>query len=354
MDPWGLLESLERPVCLVGNDQKHQLADIALGSHECLEIYVGDIDSQRAIAPFILSRPMGRTRAYLKIQDGCNAFCSYCVVPYVRGRSRSLPPDLVFEQVDVMAGNSVREIIVTGIHVGQYGLDLEKPFPLPALLAALCRRHPDIRFRLRSIEPHEITEELLKWAADTPNFCPHWHVPLQSGSDAILKAMNRRYTASEYRERIFTIRSLFPDAAIGADALVGFPGEGPEEFQATLRLLEELPVTYVHAFPYSKRPGTASFGIRETVTNREKAGRVRKLRGIGGEKRLAFYKSQTDMVRPCLIEERDRKSGMPRGTTDNYLPVVITDRAWKASLKNRVLPVRITGFGPEGLTGRAG
>ena len=337
-----ILDALSWDVCLVGNDQKHLLPSLALNKENCLEFYVGDVNKATQIAPFTGRKPMGRTRAYLKIQDGCNAFCSYCIVPYARGRSRSLPKEMIHEQLRLYEQDGIKEVVLTGIHVGMYGKDLEDGVDLLDLLKEISRTYPYIRFRLSSIEPNEISHEMLLWAKEANNFAHHWHIPLQSGSDKILSAMNRHYNAELYKELIMKTRSLFPDAAIGADVLLGFPGEKEIDFKKTIDLIDSLPLTYVHAFPYSKRPFTQASGMPEIATKAEKSQRVKAVRALGEEKKLRFYSSLTGTTHECLVEKRDKATGLMKGTTSNYIPVHILNSENFENLENQMVNIEIS------------
>ncbi|MGQ9499003.1 MAG: tRNA (N(6)-L-threonylcarbamoyladenosine(37)-C(2))-methylthiotransferase MtaB [Dissulfurimicrobium sp.] len=335
-----LMDTMPRTLCLVGNDQKYAIPDIALKDLGCLEVYVGDISRVKEIAPFFIKTPFERTRAFVRIQDGCNAFCSYCIVPYTRGRSRSLEPVSVYKQVAVLARSGVKEMVLTGIHIGLYGRDLSVGTTLLGLLQELCRQFPDIRFRLSSIEPTEVNDEMISWAASTPNFCHHWHISLQSGSSKVLAAMNRHYSPERFARLIMDIKTLMPDAAIGTDILVGFPVEDETEFLKTLSLLEELPITYVHAFPFSKRPGTLASAMKDIVTHEEKARRIGMVRALGEKKRRQFWTSQLGKTFNCLIEQKTGSDGLWHGFTENYIPVSIKNET-QEGLRNMLLPVRL-------------
>jgi len=343
-----ILDAVPGPVCLVGNDQKAHLVDLALEYKACLEIYIGNISETATIAPFIAGRQDERTRAFVRIQDGCNSFCTYCIIPYARGRSRSLAPDLVQRQIEMLVQEGTKEIVITGIHVGKYGKDLPEKVSLLDLLKRLCTAFPQVRFRLSSIEPLEITPGLISWARSTPNFCPHWHVPLQSGSDTILALMNRHYTSSYYRDLIIDLRKAMPDAAIGADVLVGFPREDEAAFEETLNLISELPITYLHVFPFSPRPGTVAAAMGDTVPKEEKVRRGRAIRGLGNKKKQAFYLSQVGKIYGCLVEQRDRESGLWKGFSPNYIPTLIEPERDGVDLRNKILPVCIRKIG-EGI-----
>ncbi len=318
-DPWGLIESIDTNICVIGNDQKERLLNLKFSSMDCLEIYVGDILKKKNITPFSLHSPQGRTRAYLKIQDGCSAFCSYCIVPYARGPSRSLPPEDVLEQAKRYEDSGVKEIVVTGIHIGSYGRDLSEGVFLVDLLDTLTSRFSGCRFRLSSLEPGELTDEIIELAAERENFCPHFHIPLQSGSPKILKSMGRRYKREEFIERVSLVRERLPDAAIGTDCMVGYPGEEEMDFEKTCEVVRNSSITYVHVFKYSKRPGTRAAGLRETVTRKEKERRAKVLREIGNEKREIFYRKFLGTKMEMLVERVDEKKKMIQGTTANYL-----------------------------------
>ena len=276
----------------------------------------------------------GRTRAYLRVQDGCDSFCSYCIVPYARGRSRSLPVNQVISQAAAYEKAGHREIVVTGIHVGRYGFDLSENGHITELLDRLCSRFPAIRFRLSSIEPLEIDERLLRLMARGENLMPHLHIPLQSGDDTILERMNRRYTSSQFVDVVARCRTALPDAAIGFDVMVGFPGESEEMFHNTRRLIESAGCTYLHVFPYSQRPGTRAAAFDRQVEASVKRQRVEALRRLGKKKSRAFYQRFINSRRMVLFETRTGDTGVKQmhGFTDNYIPVV-TDRP-------EVLPTR--------------
>lgn len=336
-----LMDTMPCTLCLVGNDQKYTIPDIAFKDLGCLEVYMGDISRAKKIAPFSIKTPFERTRAFIRIQDGCNSFCSYCIVPYTRGRSRSLEPESVYEQVAVLARSGVKEIVLTGIHIGLYGRDLSSEITLLRLLQGLCMQFPHIRFRLSSIEPTEVSSEMISWAASTPNFCHHWHISLQSGSPKVLAAMNRHYDPEYFSRLIMEIKALMPNAAIGTDILVGFPAEDEAEFLKTLSLLEMLPITYVHAFPFSRRPGTLASAMKDNVTRKEKIKRMGIIRALGEKKRRLFWASQLGKTMNCLVEQRAGGDDGPwLGFTENYIPISIDGKKLEG-LKNKIIPIRL-------------
>ncbi len=344
--PQKIREISPSTITIVGNANKHQIVAAAAAPADDLQpvlqnrvvAYFNDISEQNEISHLPVKRFPGRTRAYLKVQDGCNNFCSYCIVPYARGRSRSLAEDEVLGQARHYANEGHREIVVTGIHVGHYGLDLQPRSTLLDLLQKLSSTAPEIRYRISSLEPTEINRELIEFMALTENVMDHLHIPLQSGSNAILKKMNRRYTAEQFMEKVFRCKELLPEAAIGVDVLVGFPGETEEDFLLTNELLKKLPVTYLHVFPYSRRPGTPAAKMEHQVARQIKEERVAVLRKLDHIKRTAFYKSRIGAVHPVLVEAEKTAAGPARGFTDNYIPVRFKAEPGDAG---RVVPVKL-------------
>ena len=337
IDPRKIREIEISPISIVGNANKHQLFDVAL-SDKATGKYFNDIALQKEISLLPVKRFPGRTRAFLKIQDGCNNFCSYCIVPYARGRSRSLAMDKVLDQALDYADQDHREIVVTGIHVGHYGLDLTPPLHLFDLLKKLSALTPEVRYRLSSLEPSEINRDILKFMAKDNNFMPHLHIPLQSGSDTILKKMNRRYSIKQFTETVTHCKEMVPEAAVGVDVVVGFPGETEEDFLQTYDLLSNLPITYFHVFPYSKRPGTPAAKMQDQVPAKIKAERVAILRKLDHKKRSAFYKSRIGKVHQVLVESEKAANGLAKGFTDNYIPVHFEAGAEHV---NRVVQVKL-------------
>jgi len=337
-----LMKAAGGRICLAGNDQKHRIVEVATGDEECLEMYVGDISRVRDIAPFMIHSPEERTRAFVRIQDGCDAFCSYCIVPFARGRSRSMPLERVHEQVELLAAGGSREIVITGIHVGLYGQDLTRGLNLTALLKSLCGAFPHVRFRLSSIDPSEITHEMVEWACSAENFCAHWHLPLQSGSDSVLQAMNRRYSSAEFRAVVERLRDAMPHAAFGIDVMTGFPGEGHDEFLSTLRLVAMLPVTYLHVFPYSPRPHTIAAAMSGQVPKKKKGQRAAILRRLGTQKKMEFYRKNLGTRHSLLLERRDAGTGLWHGMTDNYISTLLAGSEREEGLQNALVRVKLT------------
>ncbi len=294
---------------------------------------------------------VNRTRPFLKIQDGCESFCTYCIVPYARGKSRSMPLPMVVERVDGLAASGFREVVVTGIHLGQYGRDLDPPQSLFELLATLERAAIPIRVRLSSIEPLELTAEILDLVSRSRSICRHFHIPLQSADAGVLEKMGRPYSPAAFENLVAGIHRRMPEAAIGADVLVGFPGETRQAFDNTCAMVERLPLTYLHVFPFSPRPGTPAAGFGDRVPPAEIKARSRLMRQLGNEKRRHFYRAFVGQTLPVLVEtKRHPGSGLLKGITDNYLPVLFQG---EDSLFNTMVDVVVDEAGPDRLEGRA-
>ena len=302
---------------VVGNSHKHQISelvgrDVARGSgangaeaanfvplsdlrtprSTGASLLVGDIFAHtELLAAPVFDALAERTRPNLKVQDGCNNRCSFCVIPYVRGRSRSLPLEKIVAQVSHLVAAGYREVVISGINLGRWGRDLRPQLRFPALVRAILEQTGLERLRLSSIEPMDWSEELIELAAGSPRIAKHAHVPLQSGSDHILRRMHRKYRPWHYAQRLHKIREAMPTAAIGADVMVGFPGESAAHFEQTRALVEELPFTYLHVFTYSARPGTAAATLPEQVPPAIAHERNRVLRELAAQKKLAFQRS---------------------------------------------------------------
>jgi threonylcarbamoyladenosine tRNA methylthiotransferase MtaB len=281
-------------------------------------IKIGDIMQAEAPPALQTSRFRRHTRAFLKIQDGCDARCSYCIVPLARGRSRSVPPASVLASLKGLQEAGYQEVVLSGIHLGAYGLDLAPRTTLLDLLNLIEAVQTPGRIRLSSLEPQEVTPELVAFISSSQKICPHLHLPLQSGADEVLGRMKRPYTGAFFRDLVLDISERMPHAAIGADVMVGFPGEDEEAFSQTYDLLQEIPLSYLHCFPFSPRPGTQAAGMPSQVAEREKKERAQLLRGLSREKRRAFYSRFINHPLPLLIEHR-REKGMLRGISRNYI-----------------------------------
>jgi threonylcarbamoyladenosine tRNA methylthiotransferase MtaB len=348
----GTLAAIEGVSYVVGNDRKYEISEwLGNPAPDLPQILAGDIGLQRHFPSAPASKLTGRTRAFFKIQDGCNAYCSYCIVPFARGPSRSLPLPDALNGARNFIEQGFKEIVLTGIHLGDYGHHLKPETSLTCALDALLSQNPTARFRLSSIEPNEISDELLDLQEHYQNLCPHLHIPLQSGDDGILKSMKRRYDSAFYRDLLDRVTRTWTDVAIGIDVLVGFPGEGEKEFRHTVELLEKLPAAYLHVFPYSERPGTAAVSLQPKVPATVKKERAAALRALGAKKREAFGRRFLGKVLPVLVEQtRDKNTGLARGFSHNYLPVLL-DKS-PASLVNTLVNVRIEQVLDGKLTGR--
>lgn len=285
------------------------------------------------------ARSRSRTRAFLKIQDGCDAFCTYCIVPYARGRSRSISVESVIESINNLKKAGYREVVLSGIHLGKYGQDLSPETTFTALLDLINDSCVIDRVRLSSIEPNELTPGIIKLAAESGKICRHFHVPLQSGDDGILKKMHRPYSREYFKDLIIRIKESIPDAAIGVDILAGFPGETDEAFRNTYSLIEELPVSYLHVFPFSPRKKTPAFDFPEQVPSNIIKARCTEMRRLGASKKADFYQKAAGTEVDILIEDkRDENSGMLKGISSNYLSVLVVS---EDSIRNRIVKVHI-------------
>ncbi|MGA7839432.1 MAG: tRNA (N(6)-L-threonylcarbamoyladenosine(37)-C(2))-methylthiotransferase MtaB [Candidatus Acidiferrales bacterium] len=293
------------------------------------KILTGDIFAQTVMQASPLEDsarvPADRTRPILKIQDGCNNRCSYCVIPFVRGLSRSLPPNQVLEETRKLIAAGAKEIVLSGINLGAYGRDLSPRVELADLVRRVLDQTELEQLRFSSIEPQDITEDFVALVAASPRIAPHFHVPLQSGSDRILRAMHRWYRAAHYAERVQLIRTALPDAAIGADVIAGFPGETDEDFAATFDFITRLPFTYLHVFSFSARPGTKAADLGAPVSPAVTRDRARALRALGQQKTAAFRQLNAGRTLRALTLARGGDT-WTEALTGNYLKVRVDGR----------------------------
>jgi threonylcarbamoyladenosine tRNA methylthiotransferase MtaB len=286
-----------------------------------VDVLVGELATGFEFAPVPLCGN-DRTRPTLKVQDGCNARCSFCIVPLVRGQSRSLAADTVVTQVGELAAKGYQEVVLSGINLGSYGLDLQPRVTLPTLIERILAEAPIARLRVSSLEVTDLSPEMLRLFAREARLAQHFHVPLQSGCDRILRLMRRPYTAAQYAERIFAIHELMPHCGLGADVMVGFPGETEEDHGASLRLIESLPFTYLHIFPYSARPGTPAAAEPRQVNGRIIRERCQQLRSVMKVKRQAFLAAQVGRELSVLTLD-DMEDGARIALSSNYLKVAL-------------------------------
>ena len=269
------------------------------------------------------------------MQDGCDYFCSYCTIPFARGRSRSASLPRILDALHEVAGKGIQEVILTGVNTGDFGRGTDMNFL--QLLQQLDRQEEIARFRISSIEPNLLTDEIIEFVATSKRFMPHFHIPLQSGSDEVLKLMHRRYDRELFAGKIRTIRHLLPDAFIGVDVIAGMRGETEACFEDALRFIETLDISRLHVFPYSERQGTKALDIPLIVPQEEKHRRVNRLISVSQKKLTAFYHRFEGETRPVLFE--DNKIGQYIcGFTDNYIKVKLP---YDAGLANRIIPIRL-------------
>lgn len=288
-----------------------------------------------------------RTRYFLKVQDGCDYYCSYCTIPMARGRSRSGTIDLLVEMAAGAAVEGGKEIVITGVNVGDFGKGRTDTFF--DLIRELDKVEGIERYRISSIEPNLLTDEIIEWVArDSRAFMPHFHIPLQAGSDEVLKLMRRRYDTDLFRRKIETVRAAIPHAFIGVDLITGARGETPELFESSYRFVDSLAISRLHVFPYSERPSTKALDIDYVVPAAERHERTERMIRLSDEKWKAFAESFIGSERPVLLEH-PRGNGRPMaGFTDNYLRVEVNGAV--AAMDNTIVPVRITGVNPESET----
>ncbi len=315
---------------VAGNSQKDRLVELVLAAR-------GDPIVTCAVGEEAPAWPgaFGRTRSMVKIQEGCNQVCSYCIVPKVRGRERSIPPEVLLGQASRRVEEGFKEIVLTGTQLGSYGFDLEG-IDLAELIELILANSGLQRLRISSLQPQEITSRLLRLWSD-PRLCPHFHMPLQSGSTSILKRMHRRYTPAQYADSVERIQTEVSGVAITADVIVGFPGEGPAQFQESLEFCRAVPLAGMHVFPYSVRPGTGAAHMRPQVEEREKRGRMSEMLALAEQKSALFRESQVGAVRPVLWEGPRVRQGhtVGVGLTDNYLRVYTEENS---ALTNQITP----------------
>jgi threonylcarbamoyladenosine tRNA methylthiotransferase MtaB len=326
--------------------------DLILGSNEKFKIFdfVGDFHKNYHAQIFVSpiseisefhiasSTPTSdRTRAFLKVQDGCDYNCSYCTIPLARGESRSPEVNIILEKAKTLAQLGYKEIVLSGVNVGDYGRKIGTN--LFELVKELEKIDGIERIRISSIEPNLLTEEMIDYFISSEKICNHFHIPLQSGSDEILRKMRRRYNSELYRRRIEYIKSKDPDACIGADVIVGFPGESEKHFETTYNFISDLPISYLHVFTYSERPNTDAVNLPGKVPIEEHHKRSEMLRNLGLRKKMAFYRQMVGKEFDVLWES-EVKDGKMFGFTRNYVKVGVP---YNPSLVNKIVPVKVVG-----------
>jgi threonylcarbamoyladenosine tRNA methylthiotransferase MtaB len=353
------------PLARLGPGTKPWISDAGRPTGEPGEIFVSDIFAHtELLAAPVLDAGPERTRPILKVQDGCDNRCSFCVIPYVRGSSRSLPLGRILEEVNRLIAAGYREVVISGINLGRWGRDLsrfevatgtgeggrhrtrDRSPRLEDLVRSIVTHTSLERLRISSVEPMDWTDELIRLVAESPRIAKHAHVPMQSGSDRILRKMHRKYRPWHYGEKIRALRAAMPAAAIGADVMVGFPGETDQDFGETHRMVEELPFTYLHVFPYSPRPGTRAAAMGDQVSVEVAQERSRTLRQLGGKKKMAFMRSLMGTRLEAITldssgsQARSESEGDPLPTDDPIFTEALTDNYLKLRLKGRHEPNR--------------
>jgi threonylcarbamoyladenosine tRNA methylthiotransferase MtaB len=349
---------------VLGNADKHRIAELveelldgargreASPRRAASEVHVSDVAARRTIPAAPLARPPGRSRAFLKIQEGCQHRCAFCIVPMARGRSRSQTPDVVVDHARQLVDAGHLEIVLTGVDMGHYGADLTPRTTLAALLGRLVEI-PGLRWlRLSSVLPAYFTPALLDVIVGSAVVVPHLHIPLQSGSDRVLRMMRRPYDTRMYRTLVGRLAESIPGLGLGTDVIVGFPGEGEVDFAETQSLVDALPFTYLHVFPYSLRRGTEAAELADRVLPHVATRRGALLRERSAAKNLAFRESMIGSTREALIlESRDPRTGGLVGLTSNYVEVVFEG---PDALMRRMVPVVVTAADADRTAGRVG
>ncbi len=331
---------------VAGNDRKALIADY-------VDRWMADACARKEITPakdireFTPSCSRGdRTRYFLKVQDGCDYFCSYCTIPFARGRSRSASIDFLVGQARQVAAEGGKEIVITGVNIGDFGKGTDETFF--DLIRALDDVDGIERYRISSIEPNLLTDDMIRWVAQSRHFMPHFHIPLQSGDDTVLRLMRRRYVTDLFRHRIELIKEVMPHAFIGVDLIVGARGETFECFARSSDFVRSLPISRLHVFPYSERPGTRALtDIDYVVSQEEKHRRAAVMGEISEAKLRGFYESFVGTERPVLVEHTSHE-GIMHGFTDNYIKVSLPD---DPSLYNTIVDVRLLSVGDDEMKG---
>jgi threonylcarbamoyladenosine tRNA methylthiotransferase MtaB len=335
---------------VLGNQEKYRLPEL-LGSlvrRERPDVRVGRIADARHVPSAPVTRMSGRSRAFLKVQDGCQHRCAFCIVPAARGRSRSQEPKVLVEQVEALVEAGYGEITLTGVDIGHYGWDLVPRTSLAALVAKLAEVGGLRWLRLSSVLPAYFTPELIHAVTTIPVVAPHLHLPLQSGSDRVLRLMRRPYNTAMYRALVERLAAIIPDLGLGADVIVGHPGESESDFEATMALVEETPLSYLHVFAYSDRKGTEAAKMGDRVAAAVIRGRSARLRALGDEKSLAFRRGLLGRDREVLVLEGREPEGTLTGLTSNFVEVTF---AGPEGLGRRFATVRLTEADRRGARG---
>ncbi len=336
---------------IIGNNMKNKIADIINNYYEhqdpdTVDIsgdFVLDISKIKEYEEFRVLKHKEHTRAFIKIQDGCNQFCSYCIIPYTRGRVRSRSIEEIEKEVRDLVNVGYKEVVLTGIHISSYGLDFEEKIKLIELVEAVAKIEGVKRLRISSLEPRVVTEEFVKRLSKLENFCPHFHLSLQSGSDTTLKAMSRRYSALEFKEGVRLIRKYFDMPALTTDIIAGFPSETKEDFIESLEYIKDIEFFELHVFPYSKREGTKAATMKETLGNKDKTRRVNLLLAMQKPITRKFLEDKLGCEVEVLIEDEFEHEGRRYilGHSKEYIKVALP---YKEAARNTIINARLKSF----------
>lgn len=334
------IEKIEEIDLILGNNEKNNIVSIIemycsnkeLNKDRC---FLSDIDNQKEFLDFGTITYTDKTRAVIKVQDGCNNFCSYCLIPYARGRIRSRQKESIIEEITSICKNGIQEVVITGIHVASYGKDFEKDYKLIDLLEDINKIEALKRIRLGSLEPNIITEDFVKRLSKLEKMCNHFHLSLQSGCSQTLKRMNRKYSAEDFEKSVKLLREYFENVALTADVIVGFPGETEDEFNCTYEFIQKIKFTKTHVFKYSPRKGTRAANMENQIDGNIKEQRSQKLIELSNKNEEEFLKAQISKTLEVLFEEQEKDYW--RGHTRNYLVV----KKQGKNLENKLIETKI-------------
>jgi threonylcarbamoyladenosine tRNA methylthiotransferase MtaB len=333
------VEKIDEVDLLIGTKNRAQILDYikTYQMDQQQHAFVSDIMAEKVFEPLKISESKGKTRSFIKIQEGCNRFCTYCIIPYARGPVRSRDLSDVVDEVNRVVAVGHREVVLTGIHIASYGIE-NKETDLVELIEAVDQVDGLERIRLGSLEPAFLTENRIERLKNLKHFCPHFHLSLQSGSDSVLKRMKRRYTTQDYKNTVTMIRRFFPDAAFTTDVMVGFPGETEQEFLETLAFVDEIGFYQMHIFKYSKRAGTPAADYPDQIDETVKNDRAQRLAACGNMMEQAFLKKNDGRQLAVLVEQK-QQNGAFEGHTQNYMPVrIVTDQ----KINGKILEVTVS------------
>lgn len=335
---------------ILGSRNKEEVVDLCediLQNKEAIDQIIS-VSEEKTFEDLEISNQTEMTRAYMKIQDGCNMYCSYCLIPYARGNVVSRPMESIVKEAERLAENGFKEIVLTGIHVASYGKDFKNGTSLIDVIENVAKVEGIERIRLSSMEPRHITRDFLERMKATEKACDHFHLSLQSGSDDVLKAMNRKYDTAIFKEKTDLIREVFPNAGLTTDIIVGFPGETDENHKETMDFVKEIKFAKTHLFKYSKRDGTKAASMKDQVNGNIKKERLKDLEAIEKNNREEFLKKQIGNTLTVLFEEKSDMAGFKSGYSTNYLRVNVEDETLPS---NEIYDVIITGIENDELIG---